>query len=83
MPKRITVRELSDVLTSLGFVGPRVYSTHMLFKHDPTGTLIVLPRLKKSELVGPARLAAVRLSIIGREVATADQFDEALGAVHT
>jgi hypothetical protein len=38
--------------------------------------------LKERERVGRARLAAVRLSIIGRDVATAEEFDEAISAVH-
>jgi hypothetical protein len=43
---------------------------------------VILPGLPPNRAVGKAHLAAVRLSIIGRDVATADEFDEALNGVH-
>ena len=82
MPKRVTMRELTDALLRIGFETPEIRGKHVLFRHPGTGTLVVLPKLRPSTAVGRARLAAVRLSVIGREVATFDEFDDALQAVH-
>ena len=83
MAKRVsTMREVSDALARLGFTGPSVRRDHVVFVHSASDTLVILPKLRPNQSVGQARLAAIRLRIIGREVATAEQFDDALDGVH-
>jgi len=81
MAKHVTIRDISSALLRLGFKGPEARNGHIVFQHPATGTLVVLPK-RGGNILAQARLAAVRLSIIGRNVATASEFDAALGASH-
>ena len=83
MAKRVpTMREMADALALLGFAGPAVRRDHVVFVHPASDTLVILPKLRPNQSVGQARVAAIRLSLIGREVATPEQFDDALNGVH-
>ena len=80
--RNVKMRQLHEALLRLGFSEPEQRGVHVVYRHDESATLVVLPRLGPSESVGRARLGAVRLSVIGREVATPEAFDDALEAVH-
>ena len=81
MTKDVTIGQMTDALVRLGFGAIQAHDGHRVFKHSKTGTLVVLPRSRRSQKLGRARFAAIRFSIIGREVATAEQFDDAVDAV--
>lgn len=64
MSKRITYKELSDVLESLGYERTDVKGDQRIFDHKSVDSLIVLPYRPMNEQVDPARLAAVKTMLV-------------------
>ena len=77
LPRNITNREITEVLTFLGFELRRVKGSHLLFYHRETGTNIVVPIGKRA--IRAAHLSFMRKIIDERGIASREEFDELLG----
>lgn len=73
---KVTYQKLYKVLNELGFTQAPTTGSHVLFRHRPTSTVIALPPGAKTKVVPAANLAAVRMTIIGREIARQDDVDQ-------
>ena len=58
----VTYGRVDEVLRSLGF-SARTAEDARVYKHEPTGALIVLPNFSDSDEVLPRHLVAVRLTL--------------------
>jgi hypothetical protein len=65
-------------LESLGFRRATVDGGHV-FTHPATETVLLFPA--KTATVTPQRIASLRRILVGRDVVTERQFDEAFGAL--
>jgi len=76
LPRNITNREITRVLTFLGFELKRVRGSHLLFYHHETGTSILVPISKGS--IKLAHLSFMRRIIDERGIASREEFNELL-----
>ena len=56
----VTYRRLEEALRSLGFVLRGVHEKNKVYRHDPTGALVVFPEFPPDDAVLPRHLLAVR-----------------------
>ncbi len=70
----IKYKKLIEILSQLDFTESK-RAGHRVFTHKSKNTLVVLPVAKLSEAVPASRLAAIRLSIIGANIASQTEID--------
>ena len=78
MSKQITFAQLVRTLSNAGFVMSRSKGSHVVFKHFPTETVVVLPSHDPNTEVEQAHLAAVRRTLAESGIVDRDSFDELL-----
>jgi predicted RNA binding protein YcfA (HicA-like mRNA interferase family) len=81
MPKRVTYKELADVLESLGYQRTDVKGSRRIFDHKTVDSLIVLPYRRMNEVVDDTRLAIVRALLVKNGVVNEDVEDVLLRPV--
>jgi hypothetical protein len=77
MNKKVTFGDLRHLLEELGFRTTR-RPPHVLFTHEPSGTVIPLRGYRSAETVRPADLAVVRTMLDQRGLMEEAAFDRAL-----
>ena len=78
MSKQITFAQLVRTLKNAGFVVSRSNGSHVVFKHVPTQTIVVLPAHVPNNEVDLGHLAAVRRTLVESGIVDRDSFDELL-----
>lgn len=73
----LTYKQLDQALQTVGFER-LVHATYIAYYHKPTDTIFALPRTTVSPIVMNAHLIAADRTVIGREVATEDQWFDAI-----
>lgn len=74
---RVTYSRLSKVLTKLGFVRKET-KDFTAYRETEHGALIVLPNMNADSTVGDPHLVTVRNTVMGKGVASLDQFQALL-----
>src|SRR2546430_507936 len=77
MTSKITFAELCRLLEAMDF-GRTNQSTHVLFEHPASSTLVVLRPYEPREVVNPVDLAVVRKTLDERGLLPADAFENFL-----
>lgn len=78
MSRQITFAQLVRTLMNAGFVESPSKGSHVVFKHVPTETIVVLPAHDPNQEVEPAQLVAVRRLVAESGIVERDFFDEML-----
>jgi hypothetical protein len=73
--RRITFSELSQILSDLGFHSLAVKDPYVGFRHDPSGTSIVLPAYRDSLPVAAHHIAQVRVTLDANGLMDGAEFD--------
>ena len=77
----ITFGTLRHLLLDMGFTENVVPKSHVFFRHDSSGTEIVLPMYKVNQAVRPRHLATARIMLDGSGLMSGDDFDELVASV--
>ncbi len=78
MSRQITFAQLVRTLRNAGFVVSPSNGSHVVFKHLPTETMVVLPAHIPNNAVDLGHLAAVRRTLAENGIVDRDSFDELL-----
>ena len=78
--KPITFAEFSRVLTELGFTRGRadVNGPKVVFRHEPTDTVVILPPLRANQRVPDHHVVTARVVLPDRGVTSLRHLDELL-----
>lgn len=77
MERKISFGELRDFLESLGFT-ESVQTTHLVFEHAASETMLIFRRYRRREAVTAANLTAARKLLDEKGLIPADEFDSRL-----
>jgi hypothetical protein len=75
---RVTYRRLDEILRSLGFAFLLFEERTRVYKHEPTGALVVIPDLPQDDTVLPHHLVAVRAILDAYAIADSTVLTEML-----
>jgi predicted RNA binding protein YcfA (HicA-like mRNA interferase family) len=75
---KVTFEQLRQLLLRMGFREVVVPDSHIGFRHDDSGTVIMLPPYAPGEAVAPHHLRSVRMSLDGRGLMAGHEFDDFL-----
>jgi hypothetical protein len=74
----ITFATLRQFLIGLGFAEKTVPHSHVVFEHEPSGTVLVLPLYRPRDKVWEPNLVAVRKRLVDNGVIAGHAFEDLL-----
>ncbi len=81
MSERTETSDLERLLLRLGFVAVESAGSHRGYRHQSSGTVIVLPPSRANGTANRAHLVAIRRTLVERGVITESSFDDLLHKV--
>jgi hypothetical protein len=73
---RITFSKLRQLLLDMNFTEIVVPKSHIGFRHDASGTEIILPIYRPNQVVAPHHLATVRIMLDAKGLLDGVKFDQ-------
>jgi predicted RNA binding protein YcfA (HicA-like mRNA interferase family) len=74
-PERTTYSELMSLLEQLGFRNESVTGSHCAFRHETSGTLILLADVKMDEAIRTEDMVSIRRHLVDHGLMDARAFD--------
>ena len=72
---KVHFEQLREVLDKLGYVADPVNANHMVFRHPDRYLFIILPKMRRNDIVKPITLLSVRNTLTNSGVVAKDKFD--------